>query len=186
VLVVALIMMAVIAISSAAAIKGVTAQDLVGSNQRTNSMALQAAESALRYCEAMLTTAKLTKEQNDLLPKVQDVVATGYTVTTDGQSARPKLHWESIDNWVGANRKSFPLPKTFVFDGSESTYDTRPECLIERLNLPLKNKEYTGSPGYVPQAFLITARGFSPDYAEKDNGTPTNGSVVWLQSTIQQ
>lgn len=189
VLVVALIMMAVIAISSAAAIKAVTAQDLIGSNQRTQSMALQAAESGLRYCEALVTAPKLTTEQAGLIGKIQDAVATNYTDTnSQGEPLQPKQRWEAAGNWIGGNKLSFALPASFQFDRSrdQSSYTRLPECLIERLDLKPFDKEYTNPPPDPIEAFQITVRGFSPDYTESATGVPLTGAVVWLQSTIQK
>lgn len=188
VLVVALIMMAVIAISSAAAIKSVTAQDLVGGNQRSQGMALQAAESALRYCEALVTRQQLTATQGTFLPKIQDAVAINYVVSdANGYPSRPKQHWETMSNWKGGNKMAFELPKSFSFDRGEATYERAPECLVERLSLGSTNTERTPpTPVSTIEAYQITVRGFSPDYAENSNGTPSNGAVVWLQSTVQQ
>lgn len=188
VLIVALIMMAVIAISSAAAIRAVTAQDLVGSNQRVQSMATQAAESGLRFCEALVTTPRLTGDQAALQAKIQDAVPRNYAgVDANGKAIRPKQHWETIGNWVGDSKKSFAVPSTFQFDRGQSAYDRPPECLIERLNLTLKDQPRTSdSPATKVEAFQITARGFSPDYTENDKGIPATGAVIWLQSTVQQ
>ncbi len=188
VLVVALIMMAVIAISSAAAIKSVTAQDLIGSNQRNQSMAMQAAESGLRYCEALVSTSKLTAAQAALLPKIQDAVPMNYGGTdASGKPLRPKQHWEVPENWTGSNKRSFELPDTFKFDRGQATYDRPPECLIERLDLKPIDKVYdAASPPLKIEAFQVTVRGFSPDYSENANGTPATGAVIWLQSTVQQ
>lgn len=188
VLVVALIMMAVIAVSSAAAIKSVTAQDLIGSNQRTQSMALQAAESGLRFCEALVTTPKLTAAQVALISKIQEAVPLNYAdQDSAGNALQPKQHWEKASNWIGGNKLSFRLPETFAFDRGQSTYDRPPECLIERLDLKPIDKVYASdTPPTKIEAFQITVRGFSPDYAENAQGVPTNGAVVWLQSTVQQ
>jgi hypothetical protein len=43
----------------------------------------------------------------------------------------------------------------------------KPECVVENLS---------GS------GVVITARGFSPDYAADGSGYTTSGAVVWLQS----
>ncbi len=188
VLIVALIMMAVIAISSAAAIKAVTAQDLIGSNQRTQSMAMQAAESGLRFCEALVTTRQLTVDQAGLQSNIQDAVPKNYGgVDAQGKSLRPKQHWETIGNWTGDTKLSFRVPATFQFDRGEFEYDRPPECLIERLALTVNDQTRTGeAPTNNVQAFQITARGFSPDYTENEQGVPATGAVIWLQSTVQQ
>jgi hypothetical protein len=39
-----------------------------------------------------------------------------------------------------------------------------------------------GSPTFT--ITVVTARGFSPDYARDGAGNTTNGAVVWLQSII--
>lgn len=166
-LVIALIMMAVIAISSAAAIKGAMTQDQIGSNQRAASVAMQAAESALRFCEALVFRSDLTAAQGSLLANIQEE-------SVDSSNR----WWQDIANWEGGTPRAFTLPTTFQF--AAGTFNRRPQCLIERVGLNAVNS--STAPG--PEVFIITARGFSPDYIATNN-VPTRGSVVWLQSTVQ-
>ena len=177
VLVVALIVMAVIAITAGTAVRRVTSQDLIGSNLRSRSQALQAAESGLRYCEALVSTGTLRNEQVQLSQRIQDAVATNYLV--NGQ--RPRHVWEDFDNWEDDNIV-IEVPVTYSVDASGVDYNQRPTCIIERLALQNLASDATTPTQY--EAFLITARGFSPDF-EFDDGVTTRGAEVWVQSTVQ-
>lgn len=177
VLVVALIVMAVIAITAGTAIRRVTSQDLIGSNLRARSQALQAAESGLRYCEALVSTSTRRGEQVALAERIQDAVATNYLV--NGQ--RPQRVWEQLDNWDDGGIV-IEVPATYAIDGSGVDYNQRPSCIIERMSLQSLATDPTAPNQF--EAYLITARGFSPDF-EANNGVTTRGAEVWVQSSVQ-
>jgi len=178
VLVVALIVLAVIAITAGTAIRRVTSQDLIGSNLRARSQALQAAESGLRYCEAIVSTSNLRGEQVALSNRIQDAVATNYLVN----GARPLRVWEDITNWDD-NGIVIEVPATYSIDDSGVEYNQRPTCIIERMALQSLATD-PSSPNQF-EAFLITARGFSPDYEANNDGVTTRGAEVWVQSSVQ-
>lgn len=174
VLLVALIMMAVIAVSSSIALKGALSQDMVAANQRSRSVASQAAEAALRYCEASVTAQNMTATQVGI--KRAPAVA-----------AEEKPYWARSDTWTGGDGSIYvvKLPEAFQFDGNlaNAAYNRPPECLIQQVSLgAMPARDPKTAP---PEAYIITARGFSPDYAESGNSTPIAGAVVWLQSSIQ-
>ncbi len=169
VLIVALIMMAVIGVSSSIALKGALSQDMVSANQRARSMASQAAEAALRYCEASVTASNLTGAQAAI--QRAPALSTGETPL-----------WAQADTWTSQSPFVVPLPDTFRFDGSEAP-PRAPECLIQEVTLSPMPSLDPLSPA--PEAYIITARGFSGDYQEAANNTPIAGAVVWLQSSIQ-
>lgn len=172
VLVVALIMMAVIAVSSAIALRGAMSQDIVAVNQRSRSMASQAAEAALRYCEASITATNMSAAQA-LIKRAPPV------------AAEELPFWARPDSWTGGTGFIYvvQIPKAFQFDGSNAVYNRQPECMIQELSLSAMPSQDRRSPR--PEAFAVTSRGFSPDYAESGNNTPVAGAVVWLQSTVQ-
>jgi Tfp pilus assembly protein PilX len=172
VLIVALVMMALIAISTAMVMKGALFQDKISANQRARGLAFNAAEMALRYCEARVTANTISAAQSSM--PVTQVAAFGR------QPA-----WQNIDNWNSDTFRTI-VPNTFAFDGSNATFSRAPECMIQRLNLPdtTAGGGPAGATAAAPEAYIVTARGFSPDYAEQNN-VPTSGSVIWLQSTIQ-
>lgn len=170
VLVVALIMMAVIGVSSAIALKSALSQDQVSANQRARSLALQAAEAALRYCESSVTATNLNAAQL-AVPRAAPVEADAEPV------------WAQEATWVGPSAAVAVVPPAFVFDGSNLVYNRRPECMVQQVSLSALPGLDPKSP--IPEAYVITARGFSPDYAESANRTPVSGAAVWLQSSVQ-
>lgn len=164
VLVVALILLAVMTLSAVASFRGVLTADVFSNNVRTHALALQSAEQALRYCEAQLALP---------VPEVpvQPLPATG--------SGEPQL-WQDLSTWQGLPAMASPVPAALVQTvGSPVGAGPVPQCLIEEMLLP-RVKGSTES-----AAFLVTARGFSPDYQHDALGTPT-GAEVWVQSVIRQ
>lgn len=179
VLVFALIMMAVIAIGSAAAIRGAQGQDRIGSNQRSTALASQVAETALRYCEALVSTPLLSGQQIALSTRVQPAFVPNAT--------RPNQTrwWQDMSSWEGSSSRAFSLPSNFAYDGSTAmTFNRAPQCLVERLELRDLTSDFSGQPLEAVETYVITARGFSPDY-QAQNNVPTTGAVVWLQSIVQ-
>jgi type IV pilus assembly protein PilX len=169
VLVVALIMMAVIAVSSAAAIRNVITQDQIGQNLRRQSSARQSAEGMLRLCEAALASLAPSARQQQIRARLQD-------------QSSPVGHWQNLGNWAVGGPRVYDLPADLNI-AAPST-GRRPQCLMEATHMI--NGGGPGSSDPSSQVVVIvTARGFSPDYAETPQGAPTQGAQVWLQSTIQ-
>lgn len=171
VLIIALITMALIAISSAAAIRVAMSQDQVGSAMRAQSLALQAAETMLRYCEAAVTASVPTAAQVAVIRNIQPQAATGTP-----------LAWRNINNWNN-NLMVSTLPVGFQLDGSGAAYSRQPQCMVQEILLAQTiDRLNPTTTSY--QAFLVVARGFSPDYAATNN-VGTAGAEVWLESTVQ-
>lgn len=165
-LIIVLIMVVVIGLTSAAAIRNATSDERVTNNVRMQSLAQQYAEAALRYCEAELSkadTARVTTLQE------ANIVSTAF-----GAAAA----WNRTDTWLGGGGASASmtiLPELQI-KSSNSAFKpaTLPQCVAEKQAL-----EDTSI------AYVITARGFSPDYtANAGTGATTGGSVAWLQSTL--
>ncbi|MGH1360962.1 MAG: pilus assembly PilX family protein [Burkholderiaceae bacterium] len=161
VLAVALILLAVIGLGSVAALKSGLFGGLVANNLRSNELAVQAAEMALTFCERQAVADPPGVPIQPLPP-----------VATDA----PVL-WATITPWTDGT--AFNLPDPVVNSPrSDVRYVQAPQCLVERMELiPLKGS-------FDEVAFLITARGFSPDYRVDGNGQVV-GSEVWLQSTMR-
>lgn len=162
-LAVALILLVVIGLSSVTAIQSGLFGSMVANNLRTNQLAVQAAEMALRFCER---SARLDPPTVPIqpLPAVNSDAPVG---------------WNDINNWEGGAQIALDLPAAIVNSpNSDVAYGRVPQCLVERMEL----RPMRGS--IDEEALLITARGFSPDY--RTNGAQRlNGSEVWLQSTIR-
>lgn len=156
-LLVVLVMLVVIGLVSASAMRQAANADLISNNTRLEQLAKQAAETALRYCENQITSTTGT-------PAIQIQPVNQNTPA-----------WKTFTNWSGSGKKAIEVPETEF----KSTVDTNapvpkkpPQCMVEYS--PLGNNVY-----------IVTARGFSPDFQE-DSGTgrTIRGAVVWLQSTL--
>lgn len=164
VLIVALVMLVVIGLASVAIMRNVMGNDLVSENNRRHAQAMQAAQAALRFCE--LSVASSTMVPAAPTPPAEEP-------------------WRTFSNWQGtagtkANGGPVRLPADFMNSTTSHTDrygDGRaplPQCMAQM-------RSVSGSGTVV----LITARGFSDNYAAKSNGDTAAGAVVWLQSIIQ-
>ncbi|MDP3168920.1 MAG: hypothetical protein Q8M91_01130, partial [Polaromonas sp.] len=93
-LIIVLIMLVVIGLTSAAAIRNATSDERVTNNVRMQSLAQQYADAALRYCEA-----ELSKADADRVMTLQEanLVQTAF-------GAAPA--WDRTDTWIGAGGAS--------------------------------------------------------------------------------
>lgn len=168
-LIIVLIMLVIIGLTSAAAMRNATSGEKVSNNIRLQNLAQQYAEAALRYCEAEM----LKVDADRVATLVEANISTTVLGTADAATG-----WGQAVSWTGAG--GITATKTTLPEGRVKSQDSSfrpsrlPECVVERQGLA------DGSLAYV-----ITARGFSPGYtADAVSGVTTAGSVVWLQSTV--
>jgi type IV pilus assembly protein PilX len=162
-LIIALIVLLIIGLTSVSVMRGALVSDQIANNTRTQVTAAQAADLALRYCESQLSAAGATAAVT-LLP---------------APAAGAAAAWESAANWFTGGKKGVSVnevPASVMGSANSTvTYSTLPQCIIERAPAAL------GSTVYV-----VTARGFSPDYhANSNTGRTDAGSAVWVQSTVK-
>lgn len=87
------------------------------------------------------------------------------------QAAATPGQWEDFDNWT-AGGLAETVPDDWIKTADSSIVaSTPPQCLAEKSTLNAS-------------VYIVTARGFSPDYSEDANGRTLTGSVVWLQSQV--
>jgi hypothetical protein len=136
----------------------------VAGTTRSQSLALEAAEMALRYCE-----------QQALSPTPAITI---YEVFEEGEPIARR--WQVKEVWEGGSKSASSVPLSLLnSDSSKQTYSVAPQCLVERLRLPTDpDKDELG--------FLVTARGFSPDATLTSSGALASGAQVWIQSIVQQ
>ena len=176
-LIIVLILMVVIGLTSAAAMRGATSGQRLTNNVRTENVAQQYAEAALRYCETELQRADpappaTQPRPNSLLRAViplNDMTAGGVTT------------WEKPAAWTGAAGVGDAITRTTLNQAQYATAGLSsylpakaPECLVEVQRI--------GAPAFT--VTVVTARGFSSDYLADGAGNTTKGSVVWLQSIL--
>lgn len=163
-LIVVLIMLVIIGITAASAMRSATSEQRATNNLRLDAVAQQYAEAALRFCEAQLQLASGSR-----------VVAfqTGNIPTTTFALSG----WEDTATWTTSSGRAsatrYPLTAGQL-GGSLLAPGTLPQCVVENQTM--------GSPTF--NVTVVTARGFSPDYSADSNGKTTSGSVVWLQSIL--
>lgn len=170
-LIIVLILLVVIGLTAAAAMRGATSSQRVTNNVRMDNIAQQYAEAALRYCEDQLQLADAARV-NSLK------VAVIPTVNIAGGAAGA---WENPISWTGAVGAGAAaatrtvLPAAQYSSALSSYVPARPpECVAETQTL--------GSPTFT--VTVVTARGFSTDYRADVAGNTINGAVVWLQSIL--
>lgn len=170
VLIVALILLVVISLLAVTNMRGAASSEAISNNVRTTELATQAAEIALRHCEA--SAVRLVKNLAGDTTSAEATYSTNLT-QTGMVFATTAARWQSVTaTWDAGGTQVFVLPTTIV---GTTTYKRGPECMVESL---------TGAtPVSANAAFVITARGFGPEVAS-GTGRP-QGSEVWLQSTIE-
>ncbi|MBQ0933359.1 hypothetical protein KAK07_11500 [Ideonella sp. 4Y16] len=159
-LIIALVMLVVIGLASAAVMRSSLTSDVVSNNARLHTLAQQAAQLALRFCET-----QIERESKDWIG--------GFTIN----AASPgDPYWQSFTTWHGGSAvQAIKVPDAVLASGDSSFKPTTvPQCLAEWSD---------AVPG--TRTIIVTARGFSPDYDQTDAGRQTAGSVVWLQSTLR-
>ena len=160
-LIIVLIMTVIIGLTAAASMRNAVSNERVINNMRSETVAQQYAEAALRYCE--VETAKATA---DRIPQLQDGQ---YTIHAVGAST----NWKVSATWINTTNGRVDVPASQL-KTSESSYEpgTLPQCFVEVVTL-----------ADTKTAWLITARGFSMDYSkDATSGRTLSGSAVWLQS----
>ncbi|MCM5679659.1 hypothetical protein M8A51_08945 [Schlegelella sp. S2-27] len=175
VLVIALILVVVIGVSSAVAIRTSLFGDMVSQNMRAQNLAFQSAELALRYCEGEVHRVIMAEEELG--------IAVIYGGTED--------EWRNETNWEAANA----VPDDFL--GDNLSYAVTPQCMVKQINYldafgsasPKPDSKSPLDQGGFPveevKLFRITARGYSPDFRRDDDGLAVAGAMATVQSTIR-
>ena len=172
VLIIALIMLMVLSMISMFTIRQATSSTQVSNNTRTQTLAMQAAELALKTCDARV--------QNFL-----NGTAPSITPFTPAVGAAVQL-WEPVagqmPNWDGATSAvNFPAAPAAGFytlvlgvNDTGAMYRRFPECMVE-FKIGTNN-------GVV----IITARGFGSEVSavSQTRAAPV-GTEVWLQSSLR-
>lgn len=164
-LLIVLFLLVIIGITASSAMRNATSEQRATNNLRSENVAQQYAEAALRYCETQLQLADASR--------VATLKAAVIPTTTYALSG-----WEDPATWTGNSGRA-SATRTSVPDSEISNVSTdkpavNPQCVVE--------SQTTGSPTFTIK--VVTARGFSPDYSADANGVTIQGAVVWLQSII--
>ena len=172
-LVISLILLVVISLLAVTSMRNAGSSESVAGNVRTTELATEAAEIALRHCEASVL-------------KAMGGTATYATTFVAGNilPAADTPEWQKMTTWDGTSTATFVLPLPLVNQAGMAitTYQRPPECMVERLRVVPPGS----STPVTTTTFVITARGFGPEVAAANAArTRPSGSEVWLQSHIE-
>lgn len=179
VLVIALILLVVMSLLAVTSMRSATSSEGISGSVRTTELAMQAAEIALRHCEA-----SATKVSRILGGDTTSAEATYSTTLVEANILRAttSVAWQSTATWDSSSTDTYVLPLSLVNQASMpmATYKRAPECMVESL---------TGTtPVAGTASYVITARGFGPEVpalAVATTRVRPVGTEVWLQSTIE-
>jgi type IV pilus assembly protein PilX len=162
-LIIVLILLGVVALTSAATLRNASVNERISNNFRMQLLAQQAAEAALRYCETQLTLADESR--------IASLKESKLSVNAAAPAWRQRSHWTGDSGGASAFRTSVP-ESVVVSAGSAFKPAQLPECVVDK-------QAIDGGVMYV-----VTARGFSPDYMADSRGFTLKGAVVWLQTGL--
>jgi hypothetical protein len=156
-LVVVLVLLGALAMGTVAALRTSAGSTRLGHAQLMRALALEQAQAGLSHCESELLLAGPARP-----PGLADE---SLPLTTAAQAA-----WTVTASWL-----SGPLVTADVPPSAASA--KAPQCLFERQALADQPSGWS--------IYLITVRGFSPDYqADASSGLTRAGASVWLQSAL--
>ena len=177
-LIIVLIMLGILSMMAATNLHNAQSTESISGNSRTTELANQAADLALRHCEASVIKLMLLSNGDASSDKAQ------YPTTLTDAHIRPITTppgWQDVaGKWDAPSNHVFVLPLSLV--GNASLYKRAPECMVESINRLAPSQT---QPEGITSNFIITARGFGPEVATAgpQRMRPV-GTEVWLQAQI--
>lgn len=167
VLIIALVLLVVASLLAATAVRNSGSNEAVAGNARMVELATEAAEIALRHCEASILNVL----------GGNDAYITNFVAANMLDTGMP-THWQLPANWDKETNAVYVLPLSLLNQPDMMvTYKRPSECMVEKM----RSASVTSAMFY-----SITARGFGPEVAAADAGrTRPTGSEVWLQLHIE-
>lgn len=166
VLAVSMIFLVIMTVLAITAIKKATLDEKITGNLRTQDMAFQAAEKALRFCESWIElragNAKICQARTGAI-----VLPTTLEFNPADVTANFPIAWQNMANWTGSGGLSTELSGTDAMTGVAS----QPRCMVERWEMPGERPE----DAQLRSPYVITARGVGS----------VSTAVVWLQEVIR-
>lgn len=164
---VVLILLVAVAFAGLLAARRSTTVEEITNNARLIHVARQAAQSALRYCEAVVIDTVESGAVYDAA--VKSMVGTSTQLASPDD---PAARWSALANWIPGTASLIEVPRQETSASAVLSSAPQPYCMAEAMT----NGRY-----------LITARGLSASAAiDPSNGRLVDnaGSEVWLQSIL--
>lgn len=168
VLPIALIMLVIISFAGLLAARNSTTHEQFSDNMRTNQMARQFAEEALRHCERIAMDS--FEEGSEFDSNVKNKIST-TEVASEAADEIKKGIWNIKDSWKN-NAINLIVVTPRYGSGIEKKIPAinNPRCIIQKMS---------------NDRFLVTSRGLSADaLTDTDQINLVAGSEVWLQSVL--
>ncbi len=178
VLIIVLIMLGLLSMMAATSLHNAQSTESISANTRSTELANQAAEIALRHCEAsvMMRMAIKSGDTTSATALYSSTFTDAYIPTFES----PPAWQDATGQWDKLNPYVFVMPLNLM--GDVSLYKRAPECMVESINeLPPSKTQPPGTRNH----FVITARGFGPEVAPAGpKRLRPVGTEVWLQTHV--
>lgn len=177
-LIVAMLMLLVLSATAAMTIRGSASSEQISNNARSQEMAWQLAEAALRYCEIgarnqhTLTTTTATL----VISEPQHTLTIAIAPTG---SSLPS--WVTTTSWDASPSLAITVPLNTLDDPSTTAAVSGVTALSNKYQGVYKRAPDCIAQYATSNVIWVTARGFGP---EVGSGTIPFGAEVFLQSTL--
>lgn len=140
-LLVALVVLVIIGLTSASVMRGALSTDLVANNTRVQTLAMQAAQIGLRYCEI-----KADQDAGGDASALPDA---------------PASYWSTYEHWSENKVGIYKVPVDFLqSENGTFTPDQLPDCMVQKLPVGTKVAYQVTSRGYSPD-YSADGNGFT-------------------------
>jgi type IV pilus assembly protein PilX len=176
VLIMGLILLVAISLVAMYTLRSTLTGEQVSKNLRSQSMAMQSAETALRICENAVRggLAQLGSGSDAV-----NFIVIPTPESWDNSKVIPD-QWRTRASWTSTNPQMATQIPSSLIGSSEMRPLPPPRCMVEQYELPVMGEDKT-----VSQPFLVTVIGYSADYRADANGNTVSGSEVWIQSVLR-
>jgi len=178
VLIIVLIMLGLLSMMATTSLHNAQSTESISGNTRTTQLASQAAEIALRHCEASVMMRMAIKSGDTTSATAQYTTSFTYANITPFES--PPAWQDAAGQWDKSNPYVFVIPLSLM--GDASLYKRAPECMVESIS---EQPSGTTQPAGTRNHFIITAPGFGPEVASAGaKRLRPVGTEVWLQTHV--
>lgn len=178
VLIIVLIMLGLLSLMAATSLRNAQSTESISGHSRTTELANQAADLALRHCEASVIKFMVLSNGDANSDEAQ--YPTTFTDAHIRPITNPPAWQDAAAKWDTPSQHVFVLPLSLM--GNASLYKRAPECMVESINRLAPSQT---QPDETTSNFIITARGFGPEVAPAGpQRLRPVGTEVWLQAQI--
>ena len=169
VLIIVLIMLALLSMVAVTNLRNTQSTESISGNTRNTELASQAADIALRHCEA--SVMKRMAINNNQAESEAAQYTSSFTDAHISNFVSPPAWQDAAGQWDTSNPYLFILPIGLL--GNTALYKRASECLVMSLTATPANH------------FVITARGFGPEVAAAGaKRLRPVGTEIWLQTHV--